>query len=97
MDKLDVRLRTMIAKEVHDVLTAAMETQREQWVTGEQLQKQFAFFTKSWLKSYGHTLPRTQAVVTAADGEHKTGWCYPLYKIQRMVQSGEIKKLRPAT
>lgn len=91
---MDTKLRSMVAQEVRAAVLQAMEGANEVWLSGEQLTKQFAFFTKSWLKSYGHTLPRTQAVVFANDGEHKTGWCYPLHKIQSMVQSGEIKQLR---
>jgi len=91
---MDAKLRVMVANEVREAVTQALEGANEVWLTGEQLTKQFAFFTKSWLKSYGHTLPRTQAVVFAKDGEHRTGWCYPQHKIQRMVQNGEIKTLK---
>lgn len=90
---MDAKLRLQIAQEVRAALTQALEGANEVWLTGEQLTKQFGFFTKSWLKTYGHTLPRTQAVVNAKDGEHKTGWCYPQHKIQRMIQNGEIKGL----
>ena len=91
---IDATLRRQIVNEVNNAITNALQGANEKWLNGEQLSQQFSIFTKSWLKSYGHTLPRTQAVVLAKDGEHRTGWCYPLYKIQRMVQNGEIKQLR---
>ncbi len=91
---IDAALRRQIVNEVNNAITNALQGANEKWLNGEQLSQQFSIFTKSWLKSYGHTLPRTQAVVLAKDGEHRTGWCYPLYKIQRMVQNGEIKQLK---
>ena len=51
-------------------------------------------FTPNWLKLYGHLLPRTRAEVAEQSGErHVTGWCYPVGKIGRMIESGEIKRL----
>ena len=91
---IDAALRRQIADEVYKAVTNALQGANERWLSGEQLSQQISIFTKSWLKSYGHTLPRTQAVVLAKDGEHRTGWCYPLYKIQRMLQNGEIKQLK---
>lgn len=91
---LDITTRRLIVTEVNNAIKNALQGANEKWLSGDQLSQQFSIFTKSWLKSYGHTLPRTQAIVHAQDGEHKTGWCYPLYKIQRMVQEGEIKQLK---
>lgn len=50
----------------------------------------------SWFRSYGDTLPRTNIIVTEDDTnkEHRTGWCYPLNRLKRMLISGELKNLR---
>lgn len=94
---LDATTRACIAKTITDAITQAMEGANEKWVSGEQLTEYFAFFTPSWLRRYGETLPRTRAIVTDAQGAHSSGWCYPLHKIQRMVQNGDIKNLRVLT
>ena len=85
--------------ELKTVVRRAIEEEREMydehWVTADQLIAQFGMFTKSWLKTYGHSLPRKRATVCDERGErHSTSWCYPRNKIQRMIQSGEIEQLR---
>lgn len=88
--------------ELKCIVRRAIEEEREMydehWLTGKELCKQFGMFTASWLKTYGHTLGRKQAVVYDQDGTpRKSGWAYPRNKIQRMIQSGEIKRLRLKT
>lgn len=92
---MDARLRAEIMAELRQAMKQSMEVMEEKWLTGEELTKQFGMFTKSWLKTYGHTLPRVQAVVRGSDGEeHRTGWAYPQHKIQSMISDGRIKLLR---
>ena len=63
----------------------------EVWLTGAKLAEQIQLFSPSWLKRYGYLLPRERMVMVDEDGvEHKSGWCYPLHRIQRMVHEGEI-------
>lgn len=91
MDKL---LRTQIVNEVSQSVTLAMETYKEEWISGDQLIAYFGMFTKGWLKTYGHLLPRTRAEVTEQDGRKRTtAWAYPRHKIARMVANNEIKHL----
>lgn len=91
MDKL---LRTQIVNEVSQSVAFAMETYKEEWVNGDQLIAHFGMFTKGWLKTYGHLLPRTRAEVTEQDGRKRTtAWAYPRHKIARMVANNEIKHL----
>jgi hypothetical protein len=67
----------------------------EVWLTKEEFLKQFGMFTEDWLKRYGETIPRSQAVVMGVDGEaHTTRWAYPRNRIQRMIADGSIKQLR---
>jgi hypothetical protein len=85
--------------ELKSVIRRAMEEQMEMysevWLTGDELVKTFGTFTKSWLKRYGHSLPRKQPRVTDERGErHESSWLYPRNKIQRMFASGEIEELR---
>ena len=91
---MDKKLREEIMAEVKMVMMMTLEDAEEKWLSGEQLTEQFGCFTKAWLKSYGSTLPRTQAVITGDDGmEHRSGWCYPMHKINRMLMDGSIKRL----
>ena len=91
MDKL---LRTQIVNEVSQSVALATETYKEEWVNGDQLIALFGMFTKGWLKTYGHLLPRTRAEVTEQDGRKRTtAWAYPRHKIARMVANNEIKHL----
>ena len=67
----------------------------EVWLSKEDFLKQFGMFSDEWLKRYGEAIPRTQAIVTEADGEsHATRWAYARNKIQRMIADGSIKQLR---
>ena len=92
MDKL---LRIEIINEVKRSMQEALEVANERWIYGEELSKQFQMFSPSWLKAYGHLLPRTRAEVTDKNG-NKTGtrWCYPQHQIARMIADGSIKSLQ---
>lgn len=92
---MDNLLRNQIADAVSRVMADKMELYDEKWVTGTQLCESIACFTRSWLRSYGHTLPRAQVTVTEDSGdEHRTSWCYPLHKIQRLLHEGKLKQLK---
>ena len=92
MDKL---LRAEIAGEVKRILIDILEGSKEQWVSGEELGKHISCFTKDWLKVYGRSLPRTRAIDTCNDGStHQTGFIYPLHKIQRMINTNQVKFLK---
>ena len=81
------------------VLRRAVEEEREMydevWLTEKELITQFGMFTHDWLKKYGHCLQPARAIVVDEHGvERRSGWAYPKHKIQRMISSGEIMKLR---
>lgn len=91
---MDRELKREIMQAVRVATEQVMTTTKERWITGEELSEKYQFFTKSWLRYYGRTLPRTQAIVRDADGtQHKTGWCYAEHKIGLMIQNGDIKNL----
>ena len=82
------------------VLRRAVEEEREMydevWLTEKELIAQFGMFTHDWLKKYGQCLQPARAIVVDEQGvEHPTQRpAYPKHKIQRMIASGEIMKLR---
>jgi hypothetical protein len=86
--------------EVKAVVRRAIEEEREMynevWLTEKELIAQFGMFTHDWLKKYGQSQQPARAIVVDEKGmEHPTqGWAYPKHKIQRMIASGEIMKLR---
>ena len=91
---MDKQLRNEITSQVSQVVADAMEVYGERWVSGDTLQQHCEIFTKAWLKAYGSSLPRTQAAVTLKDGSVKhTKWIYPLHRIVKMIENGQIKHL----
>lgn len=86
--------------ELKVVIRRAIEEEREMydevWLTEKQLLQQFGMFTHDWLKKYGQCLQPARAIVVDEQGvEHPTQrLAYPKHKIQRMIASGEIMKLR---
>ena len=86
--------------ELKAVVRRAIEEEREMydevWLTEKELIAQFGMFTHDWLKRYGQCLQPARAIVVDELGvEHPTQrLAYPKHKIQRMIASGEITKLR---
>jgi hypothetical protein len=91
MDRL---LRAEIVATVQRAQEEANELYQERWLTDDQLCGHVSVFTKRWLKGHGHLLPRTRAEWIDDKGNHRTPWVYPLHKIQRMMASGDIKRLQ---
>ena len=92
---MDRMLRAEIVATVRQTVAEVMEGADEVWLTGDELCKTFGTFTKSWLKRYGHALPRRQPGVTDERGErHESSYLYPRNKIQRMFATGEIEQLK---
>ena len=93
----------MTRDELNDLKTVvrrAIEEEREMydevWLTEKELIAQFGMFTHDWLKRYGQCLQPARAIVVDELGvEHPTQrLAYPKHKIQRMIASVEITKLR---
>lgn len=91
MDKL---LKAEIIATVQRAQEEANELYQERWLTDGELCEHVGVFTKRWLKGNGHLLPRTRAEWSDDKGNHRTPWVYPLHKIQRMMASGDIKRLQ---
>lgn len=91
---MDKTLRNEIVAEVKRTMAEMSEIYKEEWLTGDKLAERFQLFNPGWLKSYGHLLPRTQAIVRTSDNrEHRSSWVYPAHKIARMIANNDIKKL----
>lgn len=91
---IDRDLRAEIVATVRAAVQQVAEDNQEVWLSKEQLLAQFGFLSDSWLRRYGHTLPRTKAVVVDEAGErHETAFAYPRNRIQRMIMNNEIKTL----
>lgn len=92
---MDRQLRAEIVAEIRKSVAESMEMYDEVWLTGDKLGEKFGMFTKGWLKMYGQSLPRTQAIVSGEDGQqHRSSWVYPVHKIARMIHEGSIKGLQ---
>jgi hypothetical protein len=90
MDKL---LKVQIIETVKNSVADIFEVYQEEWLTGDKLCERFQMFNRGWLKSYGHLLPRTQAVVNDGNQKHHSSWAYPAHKIAKMIADGKIKQL----
>ena len=89
-NELMAAIRAILTRCLHDL----RDENEEVWMSKEEFLKQFQMFNDDWLKRYGETLPRTQAVVTDNDGcVHGTRWAYPRNQIQAMIRDGKIKHL----
>ena len=96
---LDRAFKNELMACIRAILTRLFNDRRDEleevWLSKEEFLKQFGMFTEDWLKHYGKSLGRTQAVVTDKKGEeHGTRWAYPRNKIQRMIIDGSIKQLK---
>lgn len=91
---IDPVLRMQIVTEVGKIVADALEKGKEEWITGDELGRRFGFFTRSWLRTYGQLLPRERVSVVTEEGEeHRTGWCYPVHRIERMIAEGKLRRM----
>ena len=93
---MDKNLRNELKAVLRQAIAEDREMCDEVWLTEKQLIAQFGMFTHDWLKKYGHCLHPARAIVIDEKGvEHPTqGLAYPKYRIQRMIATGEIMKLK---
>ena len=89
---MDWKLRSEIAQVfASESVSYHYEVMNEVWLTAAKLSEQIQFFSKSWLEDYGHLLPREHMMYEDEDGVvHKTSWCYPLHRIQRMIHEDKL-------
>ena len=89
---MDWKLRSEIAQVfASESVRYHYEVMNEVWLTAAKLSEQIQFLSKSWLQDYGHMLPREHLVYVDEEGvELKSGWCYPLHRIQRMIYENNL-------
>ena len=89
---MDWKLRSEIAQVfASESVRYHYEVMNEVWLTAAKLSEQIQFFSKSWLEDYGHLLPREHMMYEDEGGVvHKTSWCYPLHRIQRMIHENKL-------
>ena len=96
---MDRKLREEIVAEVGKTMTVAMISLQEQWLTADELCKQFQMFTKDWIDTYGDVLPRKKVNVecTISGAKRGTRWAYPRFQIAQNIANGvydDMKLLR---
>ncbi len=89
---------TMIDKKLREEKIAAAERgaymwmmrANEQYLTAEELCKQFQMFTKDWIDNYGDILPRKRIRVqcTISGKERGTRWGYAKLEIAENIRNG---------
>lgn len=77
----------------------AMMRVNEQYLTADELCKQFQMFTKDWLENYGDILPRKKIRVkcTISGKKRDTRWGYAKLEIAENIRKGlydDMKLLR---
>ena len=96
---MDKKLREEIVAEVQKAVTLSMLSLQEQYLTADELCKQFQMFTKDWLDNYGDILPRKQIRVecTISGKKRGTRWGYAKLEIAENIRKGlydDMKLLR---
>ena len=93
---MDRKLREEIVAEVQKAMTVAMISLQEQWLTADELCKQFQMFTKDWLDTYGDVLPRKKVNVecTISGAKRGTRWAYPRFQIAQNIVDGKYDDLK---
>ena len=96
---MDRKLREELIAAAERGAYQAMMRINEQYLTADELCKQFQMFTKDWLDNYGDILPRKQIRVECAISGKKRGtrWGYAKLEIAENIRNGvydDMKLLR---
>lgn len=87
-------LTSEISKAIKEGIADAYEVYNERYLSAKELCNQFQMFTPSWLKNYGHLLPRERQTAIAKDGRVVgTRYGYPQHRIARMIADGSINDI----
>lgn len=92
MKKIGSMSEAEFALLVSQTVQKVINNQGEQYVTGKRLSEMFQMFSKTWLKTYGHLLPRVEATVLFQESGKRcgTGFAYPVNKIRQMIENNQI-------
>jgi hypothetical protein len=95
---MDRKLREDLIAAAERGAYLAMMRANEQYLTADELCKQFQMFTRDWLEKYGDILPNKKITVTHMDGHTRsTRRCYAKLEIAENIRNGvydDLKLLR---
>ena len=92
---MDRQLRKEIREDVQKAIMASVAQMQEQWMSADELCKQFAMITPKLLKYHGDIFPRKKITMTGINGVTKsTHWAYPRYQIAMNIANGLYDDLK---
>lgn len=92
---MDRQLRQEIRNDVQRAIASSVAQMQEQWLSADDLCKQFAMITPKFLKYHGDIFPRRKITMTGTNGVTKsTHWAYPRYEIAMNIANGLYDDLR---
>lgn len=92
---MDRQLRQEIREDVQKAIMASVAQMQEQWLSGDDLCKQFAMITPKMLKCHGDIFPRKKITMTGTNGVTKSShWAYPRFEIAANIAKGVYDDLK---
>ncbi len=86
---MDRQLKQEIREDVQKAISLQMISLQEQWLSADDLCKQFAMITPKLLKYHGDIFPRRRITMTGMNGVTKsTHWAYPRHEIAMNIANG---------
>lgn len=86
---IDRVLREEIVAVVEKSVNNAIMEMQEQWLSADDLCKQFSMITPRLLKYHGDIFPRKKLRITGTDGKPITSqWAYPRFQIAKNIAEG---------
>ena len=91
---MDRQLRQEIREDVQKAIASSVMMMQEQWLSADDLCKQFAMITPKLLKYHGDIFPRKRITMVGMNGVPKsTHWAYPRYEIAMNIANGMYDNL----
>ena len=92
---MDRQLREEIREDVKKAIASSLMQMQEQWLSADDLCKQFAMITPKLLKYHGDIFPRKRITMVGMNGVPKsTHWAYPRYQIAQNIADGVYDHLK---
>jgi len=92
---MDRQLRQEIREDVQKAITLQMISIQEEYLSAEELCKQFAMITPKLLKYHGDIFPRKRITMTGMNGVSKSShWAYPRFEIAMNIANGVYDNLK---
>ena len=89
MIKLAREIREGIAKIIEKSMTEVFATMHEEWLSADELCRQFQMFNPRLLKQHGDKFGRKRITMTGKNGgKYSSHWAYPRYRIAKNIADG---------